>query len=46
MGILETIKSKLKKMFGGESSESGAQFLQWQHPNLRKRIVLLVNLII
>lgn len=23
-------------MFGGESSESGAQFLQWQHPNLRR----------
>ena len=36
MSILETIKSKLKKMFGGESSESGAQFLQWQHPNLRR----------
>ena len=36
MSILETIKSKLKKMFSGESSENGAQFLQWRHPNLRK----------
>ena len=36
MSVLETIKSKLKKMFSGESSESGAQFLQWRHPNLRK----------
>lgn len=36
MSILEDIKSKLKRMFSGESFESGAQFLQWKHLNLRR----------
>lgn len=36
MSVLEDVKTKLKKMFNTASSESGAQFLQWRHPNLRK----------
>lgn len=36
MNIFDTIQQKLKKMFSGEDYESGAQFLQWVHKNLRK----------
>jgi len=36
MSILEDIKSKLKRIFSGENYDSGAQFLQWKHLNLRK----------
>lgn len=36
MSILDTIQHKLKKMFSGESTESGAQFLQWFHKNMTK----------
>ena len=46
MSILEDVKSKLKRMFSGESGDSGSQFLQWKHPNLKEYIVLHVNPII
>ena len=36
MSILEDIKSKLKRIFGGENYDSGSQFLQWKHRNMRK----------
>ena len=36
MSILEDIKSKLKRIFGGETYDSGSQFLQWKHRNMRK----------
>lgn len=39
MGILDTIKNKLKKMFSiakGQENESNAQFVQWIHPNMTK----------
>lgn len=36
MGVLDSIQNKLKKIFDGESVDSGAQFLQWHHKNLRK----------
>ena len=36
MSILEDIKSKLKRIFGGETYDSGSQFLQWKHRNMRR----------
>ena len=36
MSILEDIKSKLKRIFSGETYDSGSQFLQWKHRNMRR----------
>ena len=36
MSILEEIKSKLKRIFSGETYDNGSQFLQWKHLNMRK----------
>ena len=36
MSILENIKSKFKRMFGGETYDIGSQFLQWKHRNMRR----------
>lgn len=36
MSILEDIQSKLRRIFSGENQDSGSQFLQWRHKNMRK----------
>lgn len=36
MSILEDIKSKLKRIFSGETYDSGSKFLQWKHRNMRR----------
>ena len=36
MSILEDIQNKLKRIFSGENYDSGSQFLQRKHHNMRK----------
>lgn len=36
MSILDDIQTKLKRIFSGETYDSGSQFLQWKHRNMRK----------